>query len=213
MYCNQCGTNHEDNARFCRACGRAFITPINAIQMQPVSTTYQQSNTLIIEQLSNKEKIAGIIWLVIGCLQILIGLDWPIIILGIWNIIAAIMRFSRSKKILHPYPGLVDEYKRWLAVIIITLIFNVILGAYIGVAGCIYDFTIRHFALTNKDEIDAIIRNKAGSDANLRLYSSSFFMYEKKDSATALSCGLPDRENDCVTPKSLRSLWNANEIY
>ena len=44
-------------------------------------------------------------------------------------------------------------------------------------------------------------------------YSSSFFIEEKKASATALLCGLPDGENDCFTEKARSSLQKLLAVY
>ena len=98
--------------------------------------------------LSEREKIAAIIWLVIGIGQCLSGV---LIISGAWNIYAAITRFKQSKAVLTPWKGIVSNYDSWMTNIIIGLVINLVFGGVIGVAGSLYDmFAVRNFVLSNK---------------------------------------------------------------
>ncbi|MBE6687636.1 MAG: hypothetical protein E7591_10495 [Ruminococcaceae bacterium] len=98
--------------------------------------------------LSEREKISAIIWLVIGILQCL---SCVAIIAGVWNIIAAVNGFKRSKNVLTPWPGIVAFYDKMMTNIIIALIVNLLVGGVIGVAGAIYDMLlVRNYVLENK---------------------------------------------------------------
>lgn len=100
-------------------------------------------------QLAEKEKLAAIIWLVIGIMQVLTGLC---IIAGAWNIYASITRFKQAEAVKNPWPGLVNAYDKWMTNIIIGMIINLVFGGVIGVAGSLYDmFAVRQFVMNNKE--------------------------------------------------------------
>ena len=98
--------------------------------------------------LSEKEKLAAIIWLIIGITQCL---SIALFISGAWNIYAAITRFKQSKAVLQPWPGIVQAYDKWQSNIIIAAVINLIFGGVYGLIGCAYDyFVIRKYVLDNK---------------------------------------------------------------
>ena len=100
-------------------------------------------------ELAEKEKLAAIIWLVIGIMQCLSGV---LIIAGAWNIYASITRFKQAEAVKNPWPGLVDAYDKWQSNIIVSIVINVIFGGLIGVVGGLYDmFVVRNYVLQNKD--------------------------------------------------------------
>jgi len=100
------------------------------------------------QTLSAREKIAAIIWLIIGICQCL---SCVFIISGAWNIYASITRFKQAKLVLTPWPGIVNNYDKWISSIIYGIVINVLFGGLIGVAGSIYDLVaIRGYVLSNK---------------------------------------------------------------
>ena len=100
------------------------------------------------QTLSAREKIAAIIWLIIGIFQCL---SCVFIISGAWNIYASITRFKQAKLVLTPWPGIVNNYDKWISSIIYGIVINVLFGGLIGVAGSIYDLVaIRGYVLSNK---------------------------------------------------------------
>jgi len=90
---------------------------------------------------------SAMLWLVISIIQLIIGifLYWPAAIFGVLNLICSITRFKLSSKVLKPYPLLIEEFRKWLAPLIIALILNIVCSAIIGVVGYIYDSTVRQF--------------------------------------------------------------------
>lgn len=103
----------------------------------------------VVTTLSEREKISGIIWIVIGAMQCL---SFVGIICGAYNIYAGIMTLKRSKQVLTPWPGIVNFYQSWLTSIIIAIVMNVIFGGVFGVIGALYDlFAIRGYVLENKN--------------------------------------------------------------
>ncbi len=142
-YCTHCGKELVDEAVICIGCGCA----VAGATAKKVS-----SPTDLINTLSSRVKTNGIIWLVIGIIQILIGLflNWYVLIVGALNIISSIQDMTYSKKVLNDPDGIVRKFEP-LTGPIITLVYNLIFGGLIGVAGSIYYFVgIRSFVMENK---------------------------------------------------------------
>lgn len=109
----------------------------------------------VLQDISNKEKVGGIIWIVVATIQLIIGLvyNWVTIIVGIWNLIVGITRITNAGKIEERKDKIVEEYEKNLANIIIFLVLNIFIGGLIGVAGAIYDLVTRNYVISNKDII------------------------------------------------------------
>jgi hypothetical protein len=97
-------------------------------------------------------KTNGIIWLVIGILQVLCGifLNWVFLIVGVLNIISSVQDMNYSKELLEKPVGIVAKFEPIVGPII-TLIYNLVIGGVIGVVGSIYYFVaIRNYVMENK---------------------------------------------------------------
>ncbi len=132
---------------------------INGLAAQAIyiKETKKMSEQLkkVANELAEKEKLAAIIWLVIGIMQCL---SFACIIAGVWNIYAAITRFKQAEAVKNPWPGIVNSYDKWQSNIIISIVINVIFGGVVGAVGGLYDlFVVRDFVLKNKE-----IFNEAG---------------------------------------------------
>lgn len=184
-FCPKCGKELRDDELFCSGCGN----PVNAASQQPIQAQQPiygrqpiqaqqpiqgQANTeYLLNQLSEKVKINGIIWLVIGALQIFAGIFayWPILIVGLLNIVSAIMDINYSKTVFQNPTGIVAKFEPLVGPII-TLIYNLVVGGVVGVIGSVYYFAvIRQFVLNNKSgftqvEADFKNRNAAKSVGN-----------------------------------------------
>ena len=142
-YCMHCGKELVDEAVICVGCGCAVEAP----GIQPTVNDEALLNTL-----SQRLKTSGIIWLVIGILQILGGImiDWFLLIVGVLNIISAIQDMQYSKTMLSNPTGIVAKFEP-LTGPIITLIYNLVIGGVIGVIGSLYYFlAIRNYVMKNK---------------------------------------------------------------
>ena len=144
-YCTHCGKELVDDAVICIGCGCAVAgaTPPKAKAPTP---------TDLLNTLSERVKTNGIIWLVIGILQIILGIfvNWYLLIVGALNIITSVQDMNFSKKVLDNPEGIVEKFTP-LTGPIITLIYNLIFGGLIGVVGSIYYFVgIRSFVMENK---------------------------------------------------------------
>ena len=185
-YCNHCGSQIADDSAFCGTCGKPvgntnrFCSSCGApldsgknfcihcgARVQPTSVG-MQSHDRLLQSLSVKLTTNGIIWIVIGALQILSFflvsawfIDWWLVAVGILNIISAIQDIKYAKQILVTPEGIVEKCEP-LGGAIISLIYNLIFGGIIGVAGSIYYLVaIRSFVMTNKNEFLAMAPHTA----------------------------------------------------
>lgn len=151
-YCQYCGTQLIDDAKFCPNCGKTTVQ-IFQEGKQTTEATSSNSQQKIVNTLSSRLKTNGIIWLVIAIIQILVGLFgvWFTIIVGVLNIVSAITDIKNSKRILTNPNGIVKVYEP-ITNAVIALIYNVVIGGLIGVLGSIYYLVfVRGFVMENKN--------------------------------------------------------------
>ena len=145
-FCTHCGKELMDEAVICVGCGCA-VSNGNAQAARMSVDRNELLNTL-----SQRVNTNSIIWLVIGILQILGGIfiSWFMLIVGVLNIISSVQDMKYSKTVLENPKGIIARFEP-LTGPIITLIYNLLIGGVIGVAGSIYYFVgIRSFVMENK---------------------------------------------------------------
>lgn len=176
-YCQDCGTQLVDGARFCPNCGKPSV--------QEHGSTRQD----LIDKLSSRLKTNGIIWAAIAIIQIIWGLSglWNLLIVGVLNIICSVTNIKNSKRILINQNGIVQAYEP-IASAIITLAYNLIVGGVIGVVGSIYYLIfVRGLIMENKSRFLAMeTTNPLQSNCNVQnsniIYSSvGLTEYEAKN--------------------------------
>lgn len=136
---------------------------VEAIPNTP-STTNPVSGQDLVILFSERVKTNAIIWIVIGAIQILLGLyvQWVLLIVGALNIITAVSDINYSKNVLQNPKGIVSRVKSLVSPIL-TLIYNLIFGGVIGVAGSIYYLVaVRGFVMENESHFKAI-ENRVGN--------------------------------------------------
>lgn len=146
-YCTHCGKELLDEAVICVDCGCE-------VHEQTTQSFYNESVdfTPLLNTLSQRLNTNGIIWLVIGILQILGGifLNWFMLIVGALNIISSVQDMQYSKAILKNPTGIVAKFEP-ITGPVITLIYNLVVGGVVGVVGSIYYFVaIRNYVMENK---------------------------------------------------------------
>ena len=146
-YCTHCGKQLLDEAVLCPGCGCSVV--------QNEKTSVQ-----IIASLAQRLYINGVIWLVVGILQVLMGLyvEWIFIVVGALNIASASgdMQYSRSLR-THP-SGIVSRFRPLFRPIIV-MIYNLFFGGVIGVGGSLYYFiAVRGFVMENRDSLSVFDR-------------------------------------------------------
>ena len=139
-FCKTCGYGMDESAEVCTNCNSA---------MDEVNTMSDDK----LKELSNRIKINGIIWLIIGICQVL---SFVCAIVGVLNIISAIRDIKTSKTIFTYRVGLVEAYTPVVAPIIV-FIYNLIFGGIIGIAGSLfYFFGIRGYVMDNKEYFNTL---------------------------------------------------------
>ncbi len=177
--CQYCGKEIASEAVICMNCG-CPIEPKNAQPsgqpfakpvVQPTYTRPAPNIENLVNTLSSRLFTNGVIWLVIGALQIILGLFWQwwLLIVGALNIISSIQDINKSKQLPNLPKGMLleipTEYEP-LAGPIITLIYNLVFGGVIGVAGSIYYLVaVRGFVMDNRVHFEALnIRKPQAED-------------------------------------------------
>lgn len=148
-YCTHCGKELLDEAVICVGCGCA----VGGQNNQTVNNKSVDGATLL-NTLSQRLNTNGIIWLVIGILQILSGIfiNWFLLVVGVLNIISSVQDMQYSKTLLENPTGIVAKFEP-ITGPIITLVYNLVIGGVIGVVGSIYYFVaIRNFVMQNKEQ-------------------------------------------------------------
>lgn len=146
-FCEKCGKELLDEAVICVGCGCA----VGEQNTQTVNNMSFDGATLL-NTLSQRLNTNGIIWLVIGILQILGGIfiNWFLLIVGVLNIISSVQDMQYSKTLLENPTGIVAKFEPIVGPII-TLVYNLVIGGVIGVIGSIYYFlAIRNYVMENK---------------------------------------------------------------
>ena len=142
-FCSNCGKELNNNAKFCDNCGSGLNGTANINNAKS-----------LLSQLSDRYKINGIIWIVVAAIQVILGItiNWICLIVGVLNLISGIQDINFSKSMLVTPNGIIDKIKP-LTGAIIVLIYNIVFGGILGVAGSIYYLVgIRSFVLNNENE-------------------------------------------------------------
>ncbi len=148
-YCTHCGNEVNENAVVCIKCGCA----ISGIATHNSQVGYTPSaSTSIVDTITQRIKINGIIWIVIAGIQILMGIsfNWIFLIVGALNLISSIQNLNYSKNFPNNPVGIVAKMKPLVGAIVV-LIYNLIIGGIIGIAGSIYYLVaVRGYVLENE---------------------------------------------------------------
>lgn len=156
-YCTHCGKELLDEAVVCVGCG----CEVDGHNFQTTKVQSVDGATLL-NTLSQRLNINGIIWLVIGILQILGGIfiEWFLLIVGVLNIVSSIKDMQYSKTLLENPTGIVPKFEPIVGPII-TLVYNLVIGGVIGVVGSIYYFfAIRNYVMENKQFFESLDAEK-----------------------------------------------------
>lgn len=152
MFCRNCGKEIIDDASHCTECGVEIVSNPN---VRSVSSNPQNS---LINELISKIKINAIIWIAVAAVQIILGLliSWMFLIIGVLNIISAIHDMQYINTISSKPIGIIKKYKP-ITEPIITLVYNLLFGGVIGIAGSLYYLlAIRTFVINNEQAFNQI---------------------------------------------------------
>ena len=163
MFCSKCGKEIKEGQGFCSHCGQNQSP--GGIPFVP----QRVPDPVLLNSLSTKIKINGFIWLgvagiqvIMGFVSLISGIYWEefseiisaILVFGIaaLNVKSAIADLKYSKAIIENPKGIVEKYAP-VKNLIVTLVYNIILGGVVGIAGAIYGFILRGFIMKNADEL------------------------------------------------------------
>lgn len=151
-YCSHCGSEVNPEAIVCMSCGCAIYSTINKTGKGLWQNTTTNSPQELVDTITQRIHINGIIWIVIAVIQILVGISfrWGVLIVGILNLFSALSDLKFSKNYSTKPVGLINRVKPIVGAIIV-LVYNLLIGGVIGVAGSIYYLVgVRQYVLENE---------------------------------------------------------------
>lgn len=132
----------------CPSCGTQLrIKPSGVSRKEYKQATAPSAADLVAARVRKCELASGILWLIIGIVQLV--LVWTAAA-GVWNIFFAIMRLRSLKNIYAGNSALVpwyDDRRNWL---IAFAIINLVLGGVVGVFLVAFDWWVRDYVLKNR---------------------------------------------------------------
>ena len=162
-FCSNCGNEVHENAVVCIKCGCA-------IPQTDASKQFASQKKSILDVVSQRIQINGIIWLAVGALQIILGIldireNWFLLLVGAINLVYGVVDLKYSKDCLVRPIGIVKQAKPLVRTVIV-LVYNLLIGAIIGVAGSIYYLVaVRAYILENEREFLEIEQQRSGVDS------------------------------------------------
>lgn len=123
----------------------------------------QTEDQNFIRRLADYQRISGILWIVLGAVQVCLVIT---VLAGAWNIYAGITRMKASKRILERDPSIPGEFESITQLVIIGVI-NLVLGGFIGILFVGFDFYIRDNVLTNAHLFTGAAQSFSGTTAPL----------------------------------------------
>jgi len=106
----------------------------------------EDTDSAIIRQIADYERISGIVWIILGAIQTLSVVG---AIAGLWNIYAGYTRFQTAPRILARDTSIPAAFEDLSSYIVIGVI-NLVLGGVIGVIFVGLDLYIRDLILKNR---------------------------------------------------------------
>ena len=160
-FCENCGSELVEGNKFCPSCG-ADVYNKSSDNVNNVMNSPEKVRKLI-TQLTQKNQTNAIIWGALGVVQIIIAMCtityygfatgiWTLVV-GILNVYSGYKDFTYSKELLKKPVAIISRYES-ATPIVIALIYNLIFGGIIGIAGSLYEISIRNFVLNNKTEFE-----------------------------------------------------------
>lgn len=189
-FCKNCGNQLSADAAFCGSCGtpvaentQASVVRENHQQNFVPNTGYAPQDNLI-SKLSGKIKTEAIVWIVIACLQVIIGIfniitgielfdyyedgtlnlisGFFVLLVAAVNFTTAFRNMKYANEIFTKPVGIVKKYSP-VGSVVATLIYNVIFGGIIGVVGSIFGFVTRNFVMSNRQAFTDIENDYIGN--------------------------------------------------
>lgn len=152
-YCSRCGKPSSPGGSFCSGCGSAIESARSEDRVYPavgaaaiMAVPRPDADEHLLQRIADYERISGILWMILGILQVLMVVT---IIVGIWNIFAASSRMKLRPMIMARDARIPAAYEDVTQLVIIGVL-NLFLGGVIGVLFVVFDFIIRDMVLSNR---------------------------------------------------------------
>lgn len=133
----------------CPSCGvRLRVKPPGVSREQFKNAAAPSAAEQVAGRIKRCELVSGILWLIIGAIQLIVV--WTAAA-GLWNIINAIIRLRSVKNIQAGNPNVVPWYdgrRNWL---IAFAVVNLVLGGVVGILLVAFDWWVRDFVLKNRE--------------------------------------------------------------
>lgn len=126
----------------CPSCGQEL-----RVRNRKAAAAAMSSSDVVAAKVKRCELLSGVLWLVIGAVQVFFVYTAAA---GVWNIINAIMRLRSVGNIQAGNSGVVSSYEGRRTSLIIFAVVNLLLGGVVGVALVAFDWWVRDYVLNNK---------------------------------------------------------------
>ena len=153
-FCIACGTSQTMGDFYCSKCGSPVGANLPGTPMTQHGTVMENSADHMIRRIADYERISGILWIVLGAIQVLSIFG---ILAGIWNIFAGISRIRLVTAIQQRDSSIPARFEGVASLVIIGVI-NLFLGGIIGIVFVAFDFYVRDCVLSNRSIFNAMRR-------------------------------------------------------
>ncbi len=117
------------------------------VRNRKATVAAMSSSDVVAAKVKRCEIISGLLWLVIGAVQVFFVYTAAA---GVWNVINAILRLRSVGNIRAGNPEVVSWYENRRTSLIIFAVVNLVLGGVVGVALVAFDWWVRDYVLNNK---------------------------------------------------------------
>ena len=148
----RCSCGHSFNASVdvsvpevvvhCPSCGQEL-----RVRNHKAAAAAMSPSEVVAEKVKRGELISGLLWLVVGVVQLILVYTAAA---GVWNVINAIIRLRSVGNIRVGNPEVVPWYENRRTSLIIFAVVNLILGGVVGVALVAFDWWVRDYVIKNK---------------------------------------------------------------
>lgn len=146
--CLQCGFGAGQGVGYCAQCG-AVVRPGEDIcpRCGAPGQGYPAGALEMAARIAGQARLAGILWIVVGALQIL---GCVTLIAGGWNLAIGVRQLTFVSRICPGNPEVPARFERELGLLIAGILINLLLGGVLPALLCLLDLYIRDQVLARR---------------------------------------------------------------